>query len=131
MSAGSKISLPYQYVPRSYQLPIWQYMGTPQRGKRAVIVRHRRAGKDTDAINICAVEMFKRVGTYIHLFPTSVQGRNIIWNGLTGDGKRFLDFFPPEIVKGENGTFMTKTMNFSPSATRSAMMELRSSTKIS
>ena len=94
-----RLSLPYNYVPRSYQLPVWRYMDGRHKNKRAVLVRHRRAGKDTDCINICIKKMYEKVGIYAHIFPTSVQGRNVIWNGRTNDGRSFRSFFPDEIVK--------------------------------
>lgn len=67
-------------------------------GKRGVCVWHRRAGKDLLAINLIATKVFKRRGLYWHLLPTYRQGRNIVWNGFTRDGRPFLDHFPKEIV---------------------------------
>jgi hypothetical protein len=43
--------------------------------KRACIVWHRRAGKGAATLNFTAKEMFKRVGTYWHLFPVQTQAR--------------------------------------------------------
>lgn len=79
-------------------MPFWRYMDGRGRSKRAVLVRHRRAGKDTDCINLCAKKAYEKVGIYAHIFPTSVQGRGVIWNGLTNDGRRFRDYFPQELV---------------------------------
>jgi hypothetical protein len=45
--------------------------------------------------------MIDRVGTYYYFFPTFNQGRKILWNGIDRDGFRFLDHFPPELIKGE------------------------------
>lgn len=63
-------------------------------GKRAAVVWHRRAGKDAVAINWCAVASFRRVGLYWHVLPTYDQGRKIVWEGLTRDGRKFLSAFP-------------------------------------
>lgn len=110
--AVQKIVMPYNYVPRDYQIPAWQYMQAPQelynkqtgqvnRGKRAVMVWHRRAGKDFTAINICATKMLERVGLYWHLLPTYKQGRKIIWDGFTSDGRKIIDAtFPKELLAG-------------------------------
>ena len=91
------ITMPYDYTPRDYQIPLWNYMQAPQelynkktgqvnKGKRAIAVWHRRAGKDFTAVNICATKMLERVGLYWHLLPTYKQGRKIIWDGFTSDG---------------------------------------------
>ena len=93
-----RITLPYNYQPRGYQMPFWHYMDGRQKHKRAVLVRHRRAGKDTDCINLCMKKAYEKVGIYAHIFPTSVQGRSVIWQGRTNDGKAFRDYFPEELI---------------------------------
>lgn len=103
------IILPYKWTPRSYQLPAWQYMQGPREGKRGVCVWHRRAGKDLFAINAIATKIPERIGTYWHLLPTYKQGRAIVWNGFTRDGRAFLDHFPPDMVTNKNGTEMRVT----------------------
>jgi len=45
-------------------------------------------------LNYVAVASQKRVGTYFLAAPTYRQGRKIIWEGIRGDGRRFLDAFP-------------------------------------
>lgn len=104
------IVLPYNWRPRSYQMPAWCYMEGPEEGKRAVLVWHRRAGKDLFAINLCATKMYERVGTYWHILPTYKQGRKIVWDGFTRDGRKFRSHFPPELVQGENAAEMKVTM---------------------
>jgi phage terminase large subunit len=104
-----EITLPFNYVPRNYQLPVWGYMQGPEEGKRACCIWHRRAGKDLFAINLIGCKAHERIGTYWHLLPTYKQGRNIVWNGFTRDGRKFLDHFPKELVAGENATEMRVT----------------------
>ena len=96
-----KITLPYNWRPRSYQLPLWNYFQKDghKRKKRALVVWPRRHGKDLFAINLVADSIFERVGTYWHVFPEYKQGRAAMWDGLTFDGRRFLDYFPKEIIK--------------------------------
>jgi hypothetical protein len=89
-------------------LPLWQYLEAG--GKRAVAVWHRRAGKDLLAINWIASQMMQRVGLYWHLLPTYQQGRKIVWNGRTKEGRPFLDAFPPELVISKNHTDMRLTL---------------------
>lgn len=42
-------------------------------------------------LNLTAREMFKRVGTYWHLFPEQAQARKAIWNGIDGQGRKILN----------------------------------------
>lgn len=105
----SDVTLPYKWVPRNYQLGAWRYMQGPEEGKRAVCVWHRRAGKDLFGINVIATKVPERVGTYWHMLPTYKQGRAIVWNGHTREGRPFLDHFPEEIVTNKNGTEMRIT----------------------
>lgn len=98
------IQVPYNWTPRAYQLPIWNYF--EKGGKRAVAVWHRRAGKDATALNLTVTASFKRPGIYWHLLPTYNQGRKIVWDGRTKEGRRFLDHWPAPSIKSINGTEM-------------------------
>lgn len=93
-----QVRIPAFYTPRIYQKPIWEYMLQDKMGLRASVVWHRRGGKDLTSINICAFKAFQRVGTYWHVLPTYKQGKQIVWEGLTGDGTPFLDSFPKSLV---------------------------------
>tara|TARA_R110002096_G_scaffold113208_3_gene246254 strand:+ start:439 stop:1758 length:1320 start_codon:yes stop_codon:yes gene_type:complete len=93
-----KIRIP-DVVPRDYQLPFFQAMDKGY--KRAVLVWHRRAGKEITCWNYMIREaVCGRVGTYCYFFPTSRLGRRILWDGANKDGKRFIDYIPPELIEG-------------------------------
>jgi len=94
-----EITLPFNYIPRPYQLPILSALDNGK--KRIVWVSHRRSGKDKSCINIMAKKMFQRVGSYYYVFPTYNQGRKILWDGIDKEGKRFLDHFPKELIVGK------------------------------
>ena len=85
-------------------MPLWSYLENG--GTRAVAVWHRRAGKDVVALNWSVVASLRRVGLYWHLLPTYSQGRKIVWDGRTKEGRPFRSFFPPELIKNENNTEM-------------------------
>jgi hypothetical protein len=89
-------NIPVGWAPRTYQSALWKALedGT----KRAVCVWHRRAGKDLCALNWTVCEAFKRTGLYWHIFPTYKQGRKILWDGMTRDGRSFLSHFPEDLV---------------------------------
>jgi hypothetical protein len=91
-----EISVPHNWRPRPYQEPLWQALEGGV--KRAVAVWHRRAGKDSVSLNWTVREAFRRPGMYWHIAPTYKQGRKIVWNGMTKEGRRFLDHWPEEAI---------------------------------
>ncbi len=92
------ITIP-DFEPRKYQLPFLRAMDDGCR--RAVLVWHRRAGKEITCFNWLIKQAFwHRVGTYVYFFPTTGLGKRILWDGCDKDGKRFLDYIPREIIKG-------------------------------
>lgn len=94
------VQVPAQgWEPRAYQLPLLKYMSQSKRNLRAVVAWHRRAGKDLTCVNIVAIKALQRVGTYWYVLPYGNQARRIVWNGMTGEGKKFIDYFPKEIVE--------------------------------
>lgn len=98
------IAIPYNYTPRNYQMPLWRFFETG--GRRGVAVWHRRAGKDLLALNLSCTMMMERPGLYWHLLPTYNQGRKIVWNGFTREGRAFLDYFPKDLIQSKNDTDM-------------------------
>ena len=99
------ITLPYNYTPRDYQLPILEALDTGGY-KRAVAVWHRRSGKDKTFLNYLFKSMYERVGAYYYFFPTYRQGRKVIWLGMDRLGMRFVDHFPKELRKRVNDAEM-------------------------
>lgn len=104
------IKLPYKYTPRWYQIPFFQALEMGY--KRFDLVWHRRAGKDISIINATSTAMggkwktdngifklakYSEIGTYYYFFPTFAQGKKVIWDGMTKDGIRFLDFIPERL----------------------------------
>lgn len=47
-----------------------------------------------------------RVGAYLYVFPYQNQARKVIWNGIDGQGRRFLNAFPPELRENKNESEM-------------------------
>lgn len=93
------LTIPYNYEPRGYQLPFLQRMDNGCR--RALLIWHRRAGKDKTCLNYMIKKMLERVGSYYYYFPTMSLGRKILWDGVDKDGYRFLDHFPKELIAGQ------------------------------
>ena len=100
------VTLPKGWQPRAHQRRLWGYLQGG--GKRAVAVWHRRAGKDSTAINWTAVAAHERIGTYWHMLPTANQGRLVVWDGRDGLGRRLIDqAFPRELRSAVRNDRMT------------------------
>lgn len=94
------VRLPNDWVARPRQRAAWNYLRSG--GKRAVLVWHRRYGKDSLAGNFLAVAASLRVGNYWHMFPTAQQGRRALWMAIDRQGRRMIDqMYPQELRAGK------------------------------
>jgi phage terminase large subunit len=85
-------------TPRGYQIPYMQAMDGGC--KFAVWVMHRRGGKDRTALAQACKQAFRRVGLYWHCLPTLKQGRKVVWDNITSEGKNLVRAtFPDRLVK--------------------------------
>ncbi len=111
------IDLPHHFELRGYQHALHEYMVSPtdagkrlkdrRVGKRAVIVWHRRTGKDKTCFAQEIVPgMFERVGVYHYYFPTATDGRKILWNGIDKAGFPLINHFPRELIESKRDTDM-------------------------
>lgn len=100
------ITLPNNWTPRKDQVPFLKYMWSG--GKRAVVVAHRRWGKDDCALHYTATAAMERVGNYWHMLPKFDQARKVIWDAINPKTglKRIDEAFPKEIRKKPNDTKM-------------------------
>lgn len=95
----AEIRLPYEWTPRPYQQPLWEYLSNG--GKRAVAKWHRRAGKDEVFLHHVACAAHERIGNYWYMLPEYSQARKSMWDAIDGhSGKKRIDrAFPQEIRK--------------------------------
>jgi phage terminase large subunit len=102
----ASVTLPNQWAARPYQFPLFNAI-LKEGKKRAACVWHRRAGKDSCAINLLAVLSQMRVGTWWHCLPSFQQGRRVVWEGIDKQGRRIIEqAFPSELVESKNETNM-------------------------
>lgn len=89
--------LPNNWKPRPYQLNLWKYLEAG--GKEALVIAHRRWGKDDVALHWSACAMQERVGTYWHMLPEAAQARKAIWEAVNPHTalRRIDEAFPKEI----------------------------------
>jgi phage terminase large subunit len=99
------IVLPHKYKARDYQIPFWLAMASGK--KRAVLIWHRRAGKEKTCWNYLIMQAVQKKGIYYYIFPHFSQGRKILWDGIDKEGLKFLDHIPKELIQGNcNSTEM-------------------------
>lgn len=103
-----EIQVPYKFTPRDYQLPVFQAMDGGI--KRAILVWHRRAGKDKACWNYMIKRAFERVGTYFYFLPEYSQAKKVIWDNIDNDGFKMLDHIPSELIVGTNSQELKITL---------------------
>jgi hypothetical protein len=62
----------------------------------------RRSGKDLTAWNIMIRMAIQKIGVYFYCLPTFRQARLTLWDSMTNDGVKFLDFLPKELIANIN-----------------------------
>jgi hypothetical protein len=108
LSTQPDITLPFNFQPRPYQLPVLRSLDSGI--KRVVAVWHRRAGKEKTFVNYTAKAAFQRIGTYYYIFPTYSQAKKVLWDGRDRDGFPFMAHFPKAIVSASNEQEMRKEL---------------------
>jgi phage terminase large subunit len=92
----ARIKLPNGWKPRPDQIDLFNAI---KPGGRAVMVAHRRWGKDDIALHATACNAMQRPGNYWHCLPEYSMSRKAIWEAVNPrSGKRRIDeAFPDEI----------------------------------
>ena len=96
----TKVTLPYNFIPRDYQLPFLEAWDSGI--NRFILVWHRRSGKDKACFANLPKKMFQKKGSYFYFAPTYKQGKKIIWDNIDMDGFKLLDHIPKGIIKNKN-----------------------------
>jgi len=98
------ISLPYNYTPREYQIPV---LAALDKGiKRIVLCWHRRSGKDYTILNWCVKQLYMEPIVCFYVMPSYAQAKKVIWDSVDNDGKRMIDCIPKEIIAQKNAQEM-------------------------
>ena len=98
-----------KFKPRDYQLPICLAL-EEHKYRKLFLVMPRRSGKDLVCINLMIRQAVRRVGVYFYMLPTQSHARKVIWDSITNDGQRFLDFIPKEIIRSMNSQELKITL---------------------
>lgn len=66
----------------------------------------RRAGKDVAVFNLAIRAALRRPIVIFYIFPTYAQGKKVIFDSITNDGERILEYIPKEIISSMNSQEM-------------------------
>lgn len=98
-----------KFKPRPYQLAACDAF--ENKGyKKMLLIFPRRSGKDLMVFNLMIRQAVRRIGVYMYCLPTFKQAKLVIWDSITNDGSRFLDYIPQELVKGMNSQELKITL---------------------
>ena len=89
-----------QFKPRPYQVPIFKAI--EEGYKRGIVIWPRRAGKDLVCFNILLRQAIKKIGIYYYIFPSYSQARKALFDTMTNDGKRMIEFIPAPLIASTN-----------------------------
>lgn len=95
---------------REYQLPLVRYMQSDIPRKRAVVIMHRRAGKDVMCWQVIVEMAIQEKGLYYYCLPEYNQSRRVVWDAIMNNGMTFLDLIPKELVTDRNESQMKITL---------------------
>lgn len=92
---------------RDYQKPFVRAIER-QKYKRALIAWPRRGGKDMVCLQIALRQALRKTCTIYYIFPSYSNARKAVWQAITIDGLRVLDYFP-DFLCNKNTTEMKIT----------------------
>lgn len=70
--------------------------------KRVLYIASRRCGKDVLGWNLAIRQCIKKTCLVFYVLPTYSQGRKAIWDCITTEGQKLIDFLPYELVASIN-----------------------------
>ena len=111
-----KVEIPHHFTARPYQEPFLTEIARAIDGKSDkryfYQIWYRRSGKDK--VNIAEVvprRLMKSICLVKFVYPTLIMGRENLWDGIGGDGFRYMDHIPSSIRIGAgNETTMKVTV---------------------
>jgi phage terminase large subunit len=90
---------------RWYQEPIWDAI--ENKGyKKVIVILPRRAGKDITLWNLAIRQCLRKVCLVHYVLPERGQAKKVVFDAISSDGDRFIDYIPPKLIKSINNTEM-------------------------
>lgn len=94
-----------RFVPRSYQLPLYDAIEN-KNYKKVICILPRRAGKDITAWNISIRQCLKKTCLVYYVLPTFSQAKRTVFDAIAIDGTKFTDYIPKEVIASINSQEM-------------------------
>jgi phage terminase large subunit len=99
-----------KFKPRNFQLPLCDAL--ENKGfKKLLAIWPRRAGKDLCAWNLMIRQAVRKVGVYMYCLPTFRQAKLVIFDNITNDQFKMIDFIPKELIKAINSQELKITLS--------------------
>ncbi len=95
-----EITLPHNFNPRDYQIKFLQAMDSGI--KRALLIWHRRSGKDLTTFNWVIKKLMAEPAICYYIFPTYSQAKKAIWDSKDSNGRPFLEYIPKDIIESKH-----------------------------
>lgn len=90
-----------KFKPRQYQMPIVDAI--ENKGfKKVLCIMPRRSGKDIVAFNLCIRQALRQICVIYYILPTYAQGKKVIFDSITNEGMRIIDYIPKEVISSIN-----------------------------
>lgn len=90
---------------RHYQKSVWDSI-MKDNYKKVILVAARRSGKDFLGWNLAIRQAILKSCLVFYVLPTYSQARKAIFDAISIDGTRFLDFVPPQLIDSINQSEM-------------------------
>jgi hypothetical protein len=100
MNVEVQVSLD-KFVLRHYQEEVFDAIETGA-FKRVFYCAPRRCGKDVLGWNLAIRQCIRKTCLVFYVLPTYAQARKAIFDAITIDGSKFLDFLPMQLVEAIN-----------------------------
>ncbi len=105
---SAPITVEFEFKAREYQKPIVDAI--ENKGfRKAIMVAARRSGKDVTAWHIAVRQCLRERCNVYYVFDTRQHAKEVIWDSITNEGLRFVDFIPPELISNINNTHLMIT----------------------
>lgn len=106
MRISKGVTLPHHFTARDYQIPYLSAIEQSILGNSEIRyfmqVWHRRSGKDkTNIADVVPRRLMQSPCLVKYIYPTLVMGRENLWEGIGGDGYKFMNHLPGKLRIGQ------------------------------
>lgn len=104
LNVESRITL-NKFQLRDYQEELWDAIEN-QGYRKLLAILPRRAGKDITMWNLAIRQCLKKICLVYYALPTYSQARKTVFDAISIDGTKFLDYIPKQVIDSVNQSEM-------------------------